>query len=373
MLKRYLGLIALACALAGELCAQNTTTFGSIVTGAATCGGANCVYYQLPPNTPYVVVAIAGTWAGTIKFQSISAPNATYANLNTVAWTTVATETGNGTWSVATGGATYLLVQASAWSSGLARVNMAASETGSPLSNPVFPGGITASGMTAPDGGSSSNCWTTAGGSGSCSSGGSVSGQASGVIPLATGPGVIGAQSHLSDDGTSVTASENFNLKGTSLQFFDPTGAFFGGSFIPEGVTATTSNIYWALPCKSGSVGLLDCWAVIRFNAIQNKWYFGADDAIAYMQTGGGHDMWFCPGGGGATDCGGGPKALILSATTFNAIFGANVQAVTYQETLTTPASSSAACTAGQFTDDAGFHYVCTATNTWKRVALSSF
>jgi hypothetical protein len=44
-----------------------------------------------------------------------------------------------------------------------------------------------------------------------------------------------------------------------------------------------------------------------------------------------------------------------------------------YQETLTTPASSSAACTTGQFTDDANFHYVCVATNTWKRVALSSF
>lgn len=44
-----------------------------------------------------------------------------------------------------------------------------------------------------------------------------------------------------------------------------------------------------------------------------------------------------------------------------------------YQETLTTPASSSAACAAGQFTDDANFHYVCTSTNTWKRAALSSF
>ncbi|GAJ30024.1 hypothetical protein [Acidomonas methanolica] len=44
-----------------------------------------------------------------------------------------------------------------------------------------------------------------------------------------------------------------------------------------------------------------------------------------------------------------------------------------FQETLTTPSSSSAACTAGQFTDDANYHYVCVATNTWKRVALSSF
>jgi len=50
-----------------------------------------------------------------------------------------------------------------------------------------------------------------------------------------------------------------------------------------------------------------------------------------------------------------------------------SVSATSYQETLYTPASSSAACTAGQFADDANYHYVCVATNTWKRVALSSF
>jgi hypothetical protein len=41
--------------------------------------------------------------------------------------------------------------------------------------------------------------------------------------------------------------------------------------------------------------------------------------------------------------------------------------------TLHTPASSSEPCTTGQIADDANHHYVCTATNTWKRVALSSF
>lgn len=51
----------------------------------------------------------------------------------------------------------------------------------------------------------------------------------------------------------------------------------------------------------------------------------------------------------------------------------ANISAGSFTEALTTPASSSAACTTGQFTDDANYHYVCVATNTWKRVALSSF
>ncbi len=40
---------------------------------------------------------------------------------------------------------------------------------------------------------------------------------------------------------------------------------------------------------------------------------------------------------------------------------------------LTTPASSGAACTTGQMEDDANYHYVCTAPNTWKRVALTPF
>lgn len=49
------------------------------------------------------------------------------------------------------------------------------------------------------------------------------------------------------------------------------------------------------------------------------------------------------------------------------------VIAPSYHETLTTPSSSSAACSAGDFTDDANFHYVCTAVNTWKRVAVSTW
>lgn len=44
-----------------------------------------------------------------------------------------------------------------------------------------------------------------------------------------------------------------------------------------------------------------------------------------------------------------------------------------FHESLMTPASSSAACSAGDFADDANFHYVCVATNTWKRAALSAF
>lgn len=44
-----------------------------------------------------------------------------------------------------------------------------------------------------------------------------------------------------------------------------------------------------------------------------------------------------------------------------------------YREDLSTPRSSAAPCEAGQYTDDANYHYVCVASNRWKRIALASF
>jgi hypothetical protein len=44
-----------------------------------------------------------------------------------------------------------------------------------------------------------------------------------------------------------------------------------------------------------------------------------------------------------------------------------------FQGSLATPSNSSAPGTPGQFMDDANYHYVCVALNTWKRVALESF
>lgn len=64
-----------------------------------------------------------------------------------------------------------------------------------------------------------------------------------------------------------------------------------------------------------------------------------------------------------------GPLNFDFQTNSNNGLF----MAANYAETLHTPATSSEACVAGQFTDDANYHYVCTAPNTWKRVALSTF
>jgi hypothetical protein len=62
-------------------------------------------------------------------------------------------------------------------------------------------------------------------------------------------------------------------------------------------------------------------------------------------------------------------------ATNWGAFSAAGLALTTgvYRAALKTPASSSATCTVGMFEDDTNYHYVCVATNTWKRVALSAF
>lgn len=169
MIKRYLAAVALACALVSAVSGQNTTTFGNIVSQGTPCGSSNCVYYQLPAASHWVSVAVTGTWTGTLEAAVTSAPNANYSNLDTLTWTAVATETVNGTWTVATTGYTYLRVRATSWTGGAgsaARVAMDSTLTQAPLTSPIFPGPLTATGLVAPSGGSSSNIWRTDGSSG---------------------------------------------------------------------------------------------------------------------------------------------------------------------------------------------------------------
>jgi len=102
-------------------------------------------------------------------------------------------------------------------------------------------------------------------------------------------------------------------------------------------------------------------------------------DSIDLLTASSGFPGWSIQMGTGATDLtifDRAPYVIALdcqSGASNPCTFGKPVIAPSYQETLYTPASSSATCTTGQFTDDSNYHYVCVATNTWKRVALSSF
>lgn len=53
--------------------------------------------------------------------------------------------------------------------------------------------------------------------------------------------------------------------------------------------------------------------------------------------------------------------------------FKGDITATRFRGILSTPSSSSAPCSEGEFADDANYHYVCVSANKWKRVALSDF
>ncbi|MDI2112185.1 hypothetical protein [Commensalibacter nepenthis] len=61
------------------------------------------------------------------------------------------------------------------------------------------------------------------------------------------------------------------------------------------------------------------------------------------------------------------------TATLTNSVSAPKIIGQQFHAQLSTPSSSSEACSAGDFKDDANYHYVCVANNKWKRVALSDF
>ncbi len=79
--------------------------------------------------------------------------------------------------------------------------------------------------------------------------------------------------------------------------------------------------------------------------------------------------------GGGANFCGGSyaGAGIAINADEIAVSNGSGFATLTGCINSSSPASSSAAGTAGQFAYDSNFLYVCVAANTWKRAALSSW
>ncbi len=176
-------LLLLACLFCLGASAQNLSTSGTIsaASTANTCTATSCVYYQLPSGATWVTLQIAGTWSGSVGVYSITSQNATYQNLNSQTWTQQATLTANGTWAIAAGNSTFILVQSSSFSSGSANITMTASSTGSPLVNPILAGNLTVSGINQATASTSAQCWSTQGGVAACGYGPGT------VIPISSG------------------------------------------------------------------------------------------------------------------------------------------------------------------------------------------
>lgn len=157
--------------------------------------------------------------------------------------------------------------------------------------------------------------------------------------------GVTNSSSAASAPGSMSLASSLYKAAGSSTMREDHWEQCDAAS----GQTcANHSNMSWHIGLRVGS----------STPESENKTNPTSGAAGSNLRFGGDGTLGVCQPGGGC--------AAVFSPT-------GSVTAPGYQEALTTPASSSAPCTAGQFTDDSNYHYVCVATNTWKRVALSTF
>jgi hypothetical protein len=165
----------------------------------------------------------------------------------------------------------------------------------------------------------------------------------------------VNVQSGASSTGTltSVTAGQfQLNLLGTTTvtNAHVVTAAWFATGTSP----VTTGSLYRAVSITTP--------AGSSYGSFASVWIQG------------GHVI-----GGSMTSLYGLKVDTLLSSGTPGSVYGVWVQSDpayfggTIISPLVTPASSSSACTTGQFENDASYHYVCTSTNTWKRVALSSF
>lgn len=290
--RQLVTVTALLCASAAF--GQNTSTFGKIVAGAATCQSANCVYYQLPPATPWVVVTVSGTWSGTINLASISAPNANYYNLNSLAWNQMASTTANGSWSIATGGATFLLIYAPSWSSGAASVTMTSSQTGSPLSNPVFLGAITGDGFisTAP---SCSGSTPLLEYNGTCVAGTPGSGITSiaWALPswLSASPSTLNASgTQTFASATGLTPHEVIGTCGTAttVSLCAPTLGDIGAGAAPSGLYDFSSASQLKHPVAAGYTSAANGeFGYDSTNLNWHGWQNGVDMLFAFLPTSG--------------------------------------------------------------------------------------
>ncbi len=218
-------LLLLACLFCLGASAQNLSTSGTIsaASTANTCTATSCVYYQLPSGATWVTLQIGGTWSGSVGVYSIASQNATYQNLNSQTWTQQANLTANGTWAIAAGNSTFILVQSSSFSSGDANITMTASSTGSPLVNPILAGNLTVSGINQSTASTSGQCWSTQGGVASCGYGPGT------VIPISSG-----------GTGATTAAAAAANLvNGNPIAPSTVTSSFVGSG---SGLTALPTN-----------------------------------------------------------------------------------------------------------------------------------
>lgn len=182
-MKRIRWLLFTACVFAMPFLARAQSTANLTASDAGACSTANaCLQTGITPTNGGAVFTLAGTFSGTVQFEALGAPTGAWAALNvtpTNSTTAVTSATAGGTWQANIAGYIAVRIRCSTYGSGtiVATINV-------------------------------SNQSARTNGAGGGGGSGTVSGQANGVVPLATAPATIGAQSHISDNGTNIGLGE---------------------------------------------------------------------------------------------------------------------------------------------------------------------
>jgi hypothetical protein len=208
------------------------------------------------------------------------------------------------------------------------------------------------------------NVWTLEGGSGSSSGSGATMAAQLGdfAAVLARGTLTIGA-------GCSASNPCNVRLGNTVYSFKN------SASVTPSGSTSGLALLYvdGSGNLTAGSTVALTCSRCTYASGV-TSFPFNSIPLFSWTATAGSFDA------AGGTDF----RALLsgknllsgmgmlITETAGTSTISVDPSTVSTQ-VLTPPATSSATCTTGQFSVDSSYYYVCTATNTWKRVVLSSF
>jgi hypothetical protein len=187
---------------------------------------------------------------------------------------------------------------------------------------------------------------------------------------------VIGSFSDPATSGARIAVSTDYSLDNraaiqlqtrttagtlqTALTLANTRNATFAADVAISGTTASTSTSSGAL-VVSGGVGVAKS---INAGALNESHTFTGGD------TGSGTSIITCKGGLGATvfQVQGEGTTIVAGKLTANA--ASNAFGIS---TAQTPASASATGTTGTICWDTSYIYVCTATNTWKRVAISTW
>ncbi len=205
---------------------------------------------------------------------------------------------------------------------------------------------------------------------GPVTNGGALGTPSSGTVTNLTGTasininGTVGATTPTTIAATTATLSGSTSLVLPSTSTIQKAGSVGTGAISFQDTSAVTvfqvNYSSYNVASRAGFASTLDFRAL---NFSTNTLDIIRGDQIRWRSAAaGGFETGVCSYAAGVVEINNGTSGTLRDLSLRNVL-----------QTLTTPASASATGVAGTITADANYVYVCTATNTWKRVAIATW